>query len=151
MKAIRRTQLAAGNKAALERAVSVLSRAYCPHSGLSVAACLVTGPEAGACGVNYECDSYGLTLCAERAALSRAQADGSIGATTALVLVAKALPHVKVSFPLLPCGACRQWISELSQRLGLDLTVISFGHEAETGIITSARDLLPAGFSMNKP
>lgn len=151
MHAIQREALSRGALEALRAAEAAVDKAYCPHSGLSVAACLVRSQGTGACGVNYESDSYGLTLCAERAAIARAQADGTLPETTALVLAAKALPEVPVPLPLLPCGACRQWISELSRRLGRNLEVISFGYGEENGIVASALDLLPADFTMSEP
>jgi len=150
IRTIRRDALARGARDALDKAEGSLADAYCPHSGLSVAACLVTGETAGVCGVNYESDSYGLTLCAERAAIARAQVEGTIGDATAIVLVARAAPGVQVAMPLLPCGACRQWLAELSRRLDRNLEVISFAQDGEAGITTWALDLLPADFNLKE-
>jgi cytidine deaminase len=97
-------------------------------------------------GVNYESASYGLTLCAERAALARAQAEGSIEKTCALVLSARWKDPLRDPITLTPCGACRQWIAELAARLGKTFPVYSFWNTHPKGYIDYPETLLPDSF-----
>ncbi len=149
MEPVKRNALAPGLQAALEAAEAALPNAYCPHSGLRVAAGLMITGERIVTGVNYESDSYGLTLCAERTALARAQAEGIIDGSQALVLVASWKSSSESAIPLSPCGACRQWLVELSRRLGRDLPITSFWTGGETGTMTSAQALMPGAFSFD--
>lgn len=144
-----RKELEAPILPALESAESVLFRSHCPHSGLQVAAGLVLEDGSVVHGTNYESASYGLTLCAERSALARAQAEGRIGKATALVLTARWKVDGKAPAPLSPCGACRQWLAELSVRLGRDLTIFAFWEKAARGRRWSARGLLPEAFTFD--
>lgn len=136
--------------AALAEAEAALDHSHCPHSGLSVAAGLVLEDGRTVLGVNYESDSYGLTLCAERCAIARAQAEGRIGAAHAMVLVARTRSgEPPLATPLSPCGACRQWLAELAGRIGKDLDIVTFTPHAAEGFRSSALALLPGAFSMN--
>lgn len=146
MKEIQRVDLEAPIRAALEEVEAVLASSHCPYSGLSVAAGLIGKDGLLATGVNYESASYGLTLCAERTAMARAQTEGDILSTTGLVLAAMRADASPDHPPLTPCGACRQWLSELSERLGHDFPVYSFWKAGPAGLVTSARNLLPKAF-----
>jgi cytidine deaminase len=100
----------------LERARRVADRAYAPFSGIRVGA-VAEDPDGGLHdGVNVESVSYGLTLCAERAAMARAVAEGH----DRIVRIAVARAD---GVPIAPCGACRQVLSEL----GSDLLVVYEG------------------------
>jgi homotetrameric cytidine deaminase len=87
-------------------------------------------------GTNVENASYGLTICAERAALVRAVAQFGPKIQVAAVAVANLNNS---SSP--PCGACRQMLAEFALP---DAPVI---FPAADGIRTMAfSELLPAGF-----
>ena len=73
-----------------------------------VGAAVVAGDGTVYAGCNVECASYGLSLCAERAAIAQAVAAGSTR-IRALVVVSEAGAEGT------PCGACRQWLAELGQ------------------------------------
>ena len=147
MKPISRQDLDDTLREGLRQTEAALDRSHCPYSGLSVAAGLLLQDGAVLTGVNYESASYGLTLCAERSAITRAQAENRIGEVTAVLLTGRRAAGPALTEPLTPCGACRQWIVELAERLGRDLPVYTFCEGAESGRQGTAHTLLPDAFT----
>src|SRR5579884_3673614 len=87
-------------------------RAHCPFSHFRVGAAVVAGGHVFS-GVNIEISSYGLTLCAERAALAAAVSAGA----TPITQIAIACIDAPLEAPLAqrtPCGACGQWLADLA-------------------------------------
>lgn len=87
-----------------EAAERALASAYAPYSGFTVGAALRTADGTVVTGGNVENASYGLTICAERAAMFRAVAEGH----RQFHAIAVAGPAPTVA----PCGACRQVLAE---------------------------------------
>ncbi|MEJ2287185.1 MAG: cytidine deaminase, partial [Deinococcales bacterium] len=86
-----------------QRAVEAASHSYSPYSRFPVGAAVAGSSGAIYAGCNVENASFGLTQCAERAALTTAIAAGERpGQLVCLVLY---IPG-DVRHP--PCGACRQ-------------------------------------------
>lgn len=83
----------------------LLNNAYCPYSKYNVAA-IVDTDKGLFKGVNVECGSYGLTICAEQSAIVSAISNGAKKFNRVYVLTS--------STDILgtPCGKCRQIISE---------------------------------------
>lgn len=98
-------------------AMQAAGHSYSPYSGFPVGAAVLAGNGAVYAGCNVENASFGLTQCAERAALTAAIAAGAApGSLTTLVIYTpgnRAHP---------PCGACRQVMHEL---MAPDSTVVS--------------------------
>ena len=86
-------------------------------------------------GCNVENASYGLTICAERAAVCAAVAAGV--RSLRAVAVMTDLEH-----PASPCGACRQVLAEF----GIGMAVVLAGRNRVVRL-TSLRELLPAPFT----
>lgn len=108
----RETLLATAHEAA--------SHAYAPYSHFRVGAAVVVqtleGPRI-VTGANVENASYGLTLCAERAALAAAFQLIAAGERPSITQVAVACVDAPPAAPdaaRMPCGACRQWLAELA-------------------------------------
>jgi cytidine deaminase len=59
-----------------ERAQAAAHGAYAPYSGLKVGAAVLTSDGTTITACNFENGSYGLTICAERAAVFRAVSEG---------------------------------------------------------------------------
>ena len=113
----------------------LLEKAYVPYSKFPVAALLIDNNGKKHKGVNVENASFGLTLCAERNAITTA--------------VTENMEKIKVLFvtgntpePISPCGACRQVIREFSD----NNTVIILANKDKKYKITSLEELLPYSF-----
>lgn len=89
----------------IEKARSLLERAYAPYSKFPVSAVVVDDRGREFTGVNIENVSYGLTICAERVAIFAAVAAGA-GRIEAIAITAEKRK------PIMPCGACRQVMVE---------------------------------------
>lgn len=87
----------------LNAAKLVAKNAYSPYSMLNVGAAILTRRGAVFTGCNIENPSYGVSLCAERAALAAMVSSEGPQARIALVAVWSAKDN-----PCFPCGICRQ-------------------------------------------
>jgi cytidine deaminase len=83
---------------------------YSPYSKFRVGALLLGTDGSYYTGTNVENRSYGLTVCAERAALFSAVAQGKRSYRALFVVC----PDAEYAVP--PCGACRQVISEFTDQ-----------------------------------
>jgi cytidine deaminase len=119
----------------LVRAAEAARRhAHAPYSRYRVGAAVETEDGAIYSGCNVENASYGLTICAERAAVCAAVAAGARRIRRAVVITDSDPPGA-------PCGACRQVLAEF----GLDMEVIAIG--AARRQQWRLRDLLPDAFT----
>jgi cytidine deaminase len=84
-----------------------LDVAYSPYSKIKVAAAVMDERGNVYTGCNVENASYGLTICAERVAITKAVSEGA----TKIVALGVA---TNLDGGLAPCGACRQVISEFA-------------------------------------
>ncbi len=109
--------------------------AYAPYSAFSVGAALLCedGTVVSAC--NVENASYGLSICAERAAVFAAIASGKRRFTT----LAVAADHPGAT---MPCGACRQVLAEFAPACRI---LYSRGAGFEESALA---ELLPAAFEL---
>jgi cytidine deaminase len=122
----------------LEEAKKAAENSYSPYSGFKVGAALRLTNGKIVLGTNVENVSYGLTICAERAALVRAVSE--FGPDIRIEAVAVANLNNAASPP---CGACRQMLAEFAEQ---DAPVV---FPAADGIRTmSFEQVLPLGFDM---
>jgi homotetrameric cytidine deaminase len=122
----------------LERAREAALNAYAPYSGFRVGAALRLAGGEIVTGANVENVSYGLTICAERAALVRAVSQFG----PAIRVQAVAVANLN-STACPPCGACRQMLAEFTQP-----EAQAIFPDAEGGEQTiSFRELLPLPFA----
>ncbi len=120
-------------------AKKVRENAYAPYSGFKVGAALFSESGKIYVGCNVENASYGLTICAERAAIYNAISRGE-RAFKAIVICADE------TNPVPPCGACLQVMAEFG-----DFDVFSFNLEGKF-LQMRLSDLLPYTFRLfNRP
>jgi len=117
----------------VDAARAAQQRAYAPYSRFRVGCALEADDGRVFVGCNVENASYGLTICAERAAVCAAIAAGAQRFRRAVV-VSDADP------PAAPCGACRQVLSEFGRDLRVD------GVGAAGAVSWTIAELLPAAF-----
>ena len=113
-------------------------KAYAPYSNFKVGAAVLTSNGKIFSGCNIENSSYGLSICAERAAIFNAVSSG-YKKFTKIVVVTDSEP------PSSPCGACRQVIFEF----GDDIEVIMANLKGDVKI-EKIDKLLKDGFKIPK-
>src|SRR3954468_7039211 len=84
--------------------------AYAPYSHFPVGAALLTKSGRVFTGCNVENLSFGLTICAERAAIFGALAAGERNFVRIGIIADS-------KSPVTPCGACRQVLAEFSSEM----------------------------------
>lgn len=94
----------------MDLARDVARNSYSPYSRFKVGAALALSNGEIATGTNVENASYGLTICAERAALL--QAVSRFGPQIRVCAIAVANLNDAASPP---CGACRQVLAEFTE------------------------------------
>lgn len=126
----------------IEAARGAVREAYAPYSGYSVGAALLFEDGAIVTGSNVENASYGLSLCAETNAVSKAMNEGRRGGLVAVAVVG---PSDKGDgAPITPCGRCRQVLNELAALGGTDPQVLCVGTDEVRRVALS--QLLPHAF-----
>lgn len=119
-------------------AADAASRSYSPYSGFRVGAAVLGENGRVYSGCNVENASFGLTQCAERAALTTAIHEGARPGSLALLVLYT--PGLNAHSP---CGACRQVMHEL---MAADSRVVSCCDSDETRT-WSAKEYLPDPFT----
>jgi cytidine deaminase len=119
----------------LEAAAAVRERAYAPYSDFAVGAAVRGDDGRVYVGANVENTSYGLSLCAERAAVAAAVAGG---ATEILAVAVVADP------PVPPCGACLQVLTEFGPE-----APVAWGDGEGAYEVSRVNDLLRRPFKLD--
>jgi cytidine deaminase len=121
----------------IQSARDAMRNAYAPYSRFKVGAALLTSMGEIFNGCNVENASYGLSNCAERAAIFGAVAQRG----PALKIRAIAIVNDQEA-PCSPCGACRQVIYEFGRDATVIFPSVSGWKEYPIG------ELLPEGFGL---
>ncbi len=128
----------------IQQAIRVRQNSYAPYSGYHVGAALLSEDGMIYTGVNVENASYPAGICAERTAFCKAVSEGQ------RVFQAIAIVGGKSDEPVgeycLPCGICRQFMSELC---GNDFQVIA-ARSTEDYQVFRLEELLPNAFYLKK-
>lgn len=124
-------------EALIAAARAVREHAYSPYSHFRVGAAVRTADGAVFSGANVENASYGLTICAERAAICTAVAAGARQIVAVAVVAGEAAPTA-------PCGACRQVLAEFGPAMTV---VLASANPALPPLQMTLADLLPLAFT----
>jgi len=112
-------------------AVAISERAYAPYSRFLVGAAVRARDGRVFLGTNVENASYSLGVCAERAAITTAVAEG-----------VRPSDVEEIAITASPCGGCRQWLVEF----GFDRVTYK-NNDGEVVTATPA-ELLPDTFEL---
>ncbi|MCQ2574298.1 MAG: cytidine deaminase [Treponema sp.] len=116
-----------------KEALKASEKSYSPYSHFPVGAAILLEDGSVITGVNIENRSYGLTNCAERTAVFKAVSEGY------LTFKALAIATPKSDYPVGPCGACRQVLTEFAPAE----TPVIFGATIENTVKTTLGELYP--------
>ncbi len=131
------------NQDLMEKAREASQNSYSAYSKFQVGAALLTKDGEVYTGCNVENASYGLSVCAERAAIFKAVSEGrKRGDFTKIAVAGK--PHSGDWQFCSPCGACRQVIYEFAQE-GEKFLVIYLDKKGSMKTVP-IEELLPDGF-----
>ena len=103
----------------MQAARAARERAYCVYSHFAVGAALLTEDGMAFTGCNVENAAYGECICAERTAVVKAVSEGH--RKIRAIAICGAPEGQAPDAPCMPCGACRQVLTEFG---GEDLRVI---------------------------
>jgi cytidine deaminase len=117
----------------IAKAMEAREKAHAPYSHFTVGAALLAKSGRVYTGCNVENASYGLSICAERAAVFKAVSEGERDFEAIAVVTEKGVT---------PCGACRQVLMEF----GEDIQVI-VADEAGGYQVFGLPELLPEAFT----
>ena len=108
----------------VQAAIDAAKTAYAPYSNFHVGAALLLDNNEIVTGSNFENASYGMTLCAETVAISKANSDGQLHAIREIAVAGGLAGHVGAGAdPITPCGRCRQIIKAVADLTDTDIPV----------------------------
>ena len=113
----------------MQKAIEAQEKSYHPYSGFSVGAALLSASGKVYLGTNIENASFGVTCCAERVALFSAVSAGE-------------REFSAIAVTAMPCGVCRQALSEFAP----DLTL--YIKEQDEIREYTLKELLPGAFTL---
>jgi len=121
----------------IEMALKAREKAYAPYSNFPVGAALLTTKGNIYTGCNVENISYGLTICAERVAVTNAISAGEDEFVS--IAIAGSLDEATY-----PCGACLQFLAEFNAKLNIYI------YAGNNVIKRNLQELLPSAFKFAK-
>lgn len=124
----------------LQQAKQASKNSYSPYSNFPVGAAILYENGKIYTGCNVENASYGLSLCAERNAMSTAISQKEGSRIQAIAIYSPCQPLC------MPCGACRQWLSEFC--ISENETKIVLEDENNSTLILNLGDIFPYGFKL---
>lgn len=117
----------------ISKAKEARNYAHAHYSNFKVGAALLTENDEIITGCNVESSSYGLSICAERVALTKALSKG-ITKFKAIAIYAKEGAFCP------PCGACRQLLHDYAPNIDVIIT------DGKKQKIIKLKELLPLAF-----
>jgi cytidine deaminase len=147
MKTLKLSELAKKDADLVIAARKVADNAYAPYSGFAVGAVVRTTDGKTHIGANLENASYGLSMCAEVSALTASNTSGDFDRLEAIAIVGFGFfPELQLSKVVMPCGRCRQLISESAQLSDFDIDVFACSGDLKRIEKYKISELLPQAF-----
>lgn len=123
----------------LKKATEIRKRAYCPYSNFAVGVTILTEEDSQEyTGCNIENSALSPSICAERAAISKAVCDGYLKYKAVAVVAHQS--HFTA-----PCGVCRQTLSEFVGSDG-DMEIYLSKPTLDEVLCTKLSQILPLSF-----
>ena len=130
------------NEQLIREAILARQKAHAPYSDFYVGAALLTTDGTVYGGCNIENSSYGGTVCAERVAFCKALSEGERDFSA--IAIVGAVRGGELGTPCMPCGICRQFMSEFCQE---DFKILTL--QGDRVAISTLGELLPGAFYLN--
>ncbi len=144
MKKLEYASLRPDQQKLLDAAEKAMEMAYNPYSHFYVGAALLSQDGEIISASNVENAAYGSTICAERMALGRANAEGGrMFDSIAIIARGEDFDTKEVTAP---CGSCRQMLYEASQVSEKDIEIILSTTKKDEILLTTIEELLPLAF-----
>jgi cytidine deaminase len=132
----------------VDHAREALAHAHAPYSRFAVGAALLLDDGQIVTGTNMENASYGLSLCAEAAALAAANTAGRLRDVVAIGIVGGRITPAGIQgdAPVYPCGRCRQMLNEAADLGRRDIAVSCASADGDVFRRHLLSELLPFAF-----
>jgi len=124
---------------------TVMANSYNVYSHFYVGAAVRSQSGRIYAGTNMENASYGMTICAEPAALMAAFSAGE-PKIIEMAIIGAPQPDGVGGKVATPCGRCRQLIHETSEIAGLDIPILCSNGDLSDILLAPISDLLPYPF-----
>lgn len=125
----------------IRAALRARDMSYCPYSGFSVGAALMTADGKVYTGCNIENAAYTPSNCAERTAFFKAVSEGE--RNFAAIAIAGGKKDAQTLEFCAPCGVCRQVMMEFCDRENFEIIL---GRTPEDYRTFTLGELMPQGF-----
>lgn len=125
----------------MKEAVKVRENAYAPYSAFKVGAAVLLKNGTVFIGSNQENAAYPSGLCAERVAIYQASTQFPNEIIEMIAITGSA--EQPTEYPVSPCGACRQSLSEYETKQKKNIPVYFMGAHGKIIKTESIKDLLP--------
>ncbi len=135
------TDLPEKAKNLMKQAIDIRKKAYAPYSNFRVGAAVLLKNGQIFVGSNQENAAYPSGLCAERVAIYQASTQYPDEEIEMIAISGSA--EDPTLYPVSPCGACRQSLSEYETKQKKLIPVYFMGAEGEIVQTESIKDLLP--------
>lgn len=140
-------ELPAIERKLMEHACAATERAYAPYSRFNVGAAILLIDNSIVTGSNFENISYGLSLCAETVAVATLNAMGKLSQMLQIGIACDGLLAGKDEVEIVPCGRCRQVLSEAALVTKRDIEVLMMTGDMAAVRRVMLSKLLPLPFS----
>lgn len=137
-------ELSSADQELVEKAKDATHNSYSPYSKFAVGAALRLADGTIITGANQENAAFPSGLCAERTAIFAAQAQHPDQPITTLAIAARNQNGL-MKDPIVPCGSCRQVMTEIEDRYHQPIKILLYG-TAGIYIVNSVKDILPLSF-----